>query len=440
MREMKNSDVEWLPQIPFNWTRARLKDVISVLTDYTANGSFADLAKNVEYHDYIDYARLVRLTDLRDNLENPGIYVDEKSYKYLEKSKLFGNEILVANVGAYAGLFCEMPPIDIPATLGPNMFLIRTNKRMLNHYLYYLGNTRLIWNQLAQKSFSSAQPKLNKTDVKTIQIVFPSIKQQQHIITYLDTKCAEIDSISEDIRKEIETLQEYRKSVITEAVTKGLDPNVEMKDSGVEWIGEIPNSWELEKGKYVFIQKNERGNTICLQLLSPTQKYGVIPQDKYEELSGMKAVKLNEKVDLSELKTVHKGAFCISLRSFQGGFEYSDYEGVVSPAYQIFYPTRNICDDYYRYLFKTQGFIQEMNSFTMSLRDGKNIAFEDFGNSLIPVPPLSIQNDIATFLNTKCSEIDSIIADKQKQLDVLAEYRKSLIYEYVTGKKEVPTK
>ena len=213
-----------------------------------------------------------------------------------------------------------------------------------------------------------------------------------------------------------------------------------MIGSGVEWIGEIPNSWELEKGKYVFIQKNERGNTICLQLLSPTQKYGVIPQDKYEELSGMKAVKLNEKVDLSELKTVHKGAFCISLRSFQGGFEYSDYEGVVSPAYQIFYPTRNICDDYYRYLFKTQGFIQEMNSFTMSLRDGKNIAFEDFGNSLIPVPPLSIQNDIATFLNTKCSEIDSIIADKQKQLDVLAEYRKSLIYEYVTGKKEVPTK
>lgn len=132
MREIKDSGIEWFPQIPANWATARLKDVISVLTDYTANGSFADLAKNVEYHDYDDYARLVRLTDLRDNLENPGVYVDKESYEYLGKSKLFGNEILVANVGAYAGLFCEMPPIDMPATLGPNMFLIRTNQRILD--------------------------------------------------------------------------------------------------------------------------------------------------------------------------------------------------------------------------------------------------------------------------------------------------------------------
>lgn len=176
MREMKDSGMEWFSQIPVDWATARLKDVIGVLTDYTANGSFADLAKNVEYHDYDDYARLVRLTDLRDNLENPGIYVDKESYEYLGKSKLFGNEILVANVGAYAGLFCEMPPIDRPATLGPNMFLIRTNQRMSNHYLYYLGNAHFVWEQLAQKAFSSAQPKLNKTDVKTIHIVIPPMK------------------------------------------------------------------------------------------------------------------------------------------------------------------------------------------------------------------------------------------------------------------------
>lgn len=138
------------------------------------------------------------------------------------------------------------------------------------------------------------------------------------------------------------------------------------------------------------------------------------------------------------LKTIHKGDFCISLRSFQGGFEYSKYEGVVSPAYQVFYPTLEIADDYYKYLFKEQGFIDRMNSYTMTLRDGKNIAFSDFGNTYIPYPPLTEQLEIATYLDRKCTQIDALVTEKQQQLATLDEYKKSLIFEYVTGKKEVP--
>ena len=112
-----------------------------------------------------------------------------------------------------------------------------------------------------------------------------------------------------------------------------------------------------------------------VELGDPVASGALISQDMYEELSGFSAVKLNEKTDFNTLKTVHKGAFVISLRSFQGGFEYSEYEGVVSPAYQVFYPTIPVYDGYYKYLFKTQIFIDKMNSYTMSLRDGKNIAF-----------------------------------------------------------------
>ena len=137
------------------------------------------------------------------------------------------------------------------------------------------------------------------------------------------------------------------------------------------------------------------------------------------------------------LKTIHKGDFCISLRSFQGGFEYSEYEGVVSPAYQVFYPTVEIADGYYRYLFKESGFIEKMNSYTMTLRDGKNIAFADFGNTYIPSPPVGEQAAIATYLDDRCARIDAIIADKRKQMEVIDEYKKSMIFEYVTGKKVV---
>lgn len=270
-----------------------------------------------------------------------------------------------------------------------------------------------------------------------LPIPFPPASEQLRIADFLDTKCAEIDALTADIQAQIDTLEQYKRSVITETVTKGLNPDAEMKDSGIEWIGVIPNEWAIRKGKYMFTQRSLRGNSAELQLLSPTQKFGVIPQTLYEELSGMTAVKLNEKADLNTLKTIHKGDFCISLRSFQGGFEYCEYEGVVSPAYQVFCPTVPIADGYYKYLFKESGFIEKMNSYTMTLRDGKNIAFSDFGNTYIPYPPVEIQSEIALHLDKKCAEINKVIMDKQAQLVTLDEYKKSLIFEYVTGKKEV---
>lgn len=205
-----------------------------------------------------------------------------------------------------------------------------------------------------------------------------------------------------------------------------------MKDSGISWVGEIPKEWQTLKSKFIFKQRNTRGNNICIRLLSPTQKYGVIPQDNYEELTGMNAVKLNNNTNYALLKTIHKGDYCISLRSFQGGFEYSEYEGVVSPAYQVFYPIITIADGYYKYLFKERGFIDIMNSYTMSLRDGKNIAFDDFGDTFIPVPPLAEQQRIAEFLDRECGKIDGLKVDIQAQIDTLEQYKRSIITEAVT--------
>ena len=206
----------------------------------------------------------------------------------------------------------------------------------------------------------------------------------------------------------------------------------QMKDSGIEWIGQIPQTWDVRKGKYLFAQRNERGNNVKLQLLSPTQNYGVIPQDEYERLSGMSAVKLNENINLKALKTIHKGDYCISLRSFQGGFEYSMNEGVISPAYQVFYPTVKISGGYYKYLFKDKGFISVINSYAMSLRDGKNISFEQFGNTVIPVPPLAEQERIAGFLDAKCAEVDALAGEIKEQIATLEEYKRSVITEAVT--------
>ena len=200
----------------------------------------------------------------------------------------------------------------------------------------------------------------------------------------------------------------------------------EMKDSGIEWVGQIPKGWELRRAKTLFTQRNSKGNEIEV-LLSPTQKYGVVPQSQLEGV-----VQVKEDTDLQMFKTVHKGDFVISLRSFQGGFEYSLYEGVCSPAYQVFYPTSPICDTYYRYLFKSQSFISKMNNLTVGIREGKNIQYVDFANSQIPVPPLAEQERIAAFLDAECAEIDAVLEKTRASIEEYKKLKQAVITQAVT--------
>ena len=198
------------------------------------------------------------------------------------------------------------------------------------------------------------------------------------------------------------------------------------KDSGIEWIGKIPESWEVDIAKHVFKQRRDKGNMEC-QLLAATQKYGMYPQHLLEGV-----VKVAADTDLSQFKTVHKNDYVISLRSFQGGFEMSDYEGVCSPAYQVFYATRKINNKYYKYLFKSDAFIQEINSLTVGIREGKNILYDDFILLPIPIPTVMDQQRITDYLDKKCGEIDSLIGLQELMIEKLKAYKQSVVTEAAT--------
>ncbi len=417
MREMKDSGLPWLGKIPSEWRYIKLKTYYSFEKGKNAQKYTVDY---IGQHDgqYPVYS---------GQTENNGVMGTIDSFDYDIPECLFSTTVgaKVMTPKILSGKF----------SLSQNCLIMKQVKECNNHFMFYYLHPLFDYEKGSIPSYM--QPSLRVEDLKKYGFFIPDIFEQKCIADFLDSKCAEIDALSADIQSEIDTLETYKRSVITETVTKGLDKTVPMKDSGIEWVGEIPANWVMQRGKYVFEQKSDRGNSKSLVLLSPTQNYGVIPQDLYEELSGFSAVKLNEKTDLNSLKTVHKGAFVISLRSFQGGFEYSEYEGVVSPAYQVFYPTIPVCDRYYKYLFKTQIFIDKMNSYTMSLRDGKNIAFADFGRTYIPIPPVDEQTRIANYLDDICTQLNDVIIQKQEQLAVLANYKKSVIFEYVTGKKEV---
>jgi len=204
-----------------------------------------------------------------------------------------------------------------------------------------------------------------------------------------------------------------------------------MVNSGIAWIGDVPEGWGTPRAKYVFHATNTRGNEHA-ELLAATQAHGMYPQKFLDSV-----VKVSLGTDLQTFRTVHVDDFVISLRSFQGGFERSDYEGVCSPAYQTFHASCEISSLYYKFLFKCFGFISAINAITVGIREGKTINYSDFALMRLPTPPLPEQKAIAGYLDDACGKIDGLREKVEKQIAALEEYKKSVITEAVCGKVKV---
>jgi type I restriction enzyme S subunit len=198
------------------------------------------------------------------------------------------------------------------------------------------------------------------------------------------------------------------------------------KDSGAEWLGNIPASWQIKRFKFLYRDVSQKGRANA-ELLSVTQNQGVVPRTWVENRMVMPSG------NLESFKFIEKGDFAISLRSFEGGLEYCHHDGIISPAYTVL--KRNLdslCDGYYRFIFKSLAFISELQTSIVGIREGKNISFEELSYSLIPIPPISEQSAIAAFLDRKTAQIDQAVAIKEKQIALLKERKQILIQNAVT--------
>lgn len=184
----KESELGWIPK---EWEIDSIENCTSIITDFTANGSFESLKINVKYYYEPHYARLIRLTDLRQNLNTDGVFVDRSGYEFLAKSSLKENDILIANVGEYTGFTCLMPKVSYPVTLAPNMFLVRAGFNIIEHFLFYSMTRINFQNQIDMVSASSATKLLNKTNFRAMKLGYPDTEEQQQIVRILQA----IDSI-----------------------------------------------------------------------------------------------------------------------------------------------------------------------------------------------------------------------------------------------------
>lgn len=197
------------------------------------------------------------------------------------------------------------------------------------------------------------------------------------------------------------------------------------KDSGVKWLGEVPGHWQTVRAKHVFSNVTEKGYPEE-PLLSATQDQGVVPRDSREQRVVMPLGQLET------FKLVRKHDFVISLRSFQGGIEHSNYRGLVSPAYTVLRQKRELNPGYLRHLLKASSFISELNVSVTGIRQGKNIDFNVFAESFLPIPPRAEQDRIVAFLDEKTAQINALIAKKQRQIELLGEQKAILINRAVT--------
>lgn len=277
---------------------------------------------------------------------------------------------------------------------------------------------------------------LNETDFGVLPNIEPPYEEQVAIAEFLQKQCENIDLILEKTIMSIDEYKKLKETVISRAVTRGIRTDRKFLKSGIKWIQELPEGWKEINPKALFIQRKDKAFEGERQLTA-SQQYGVIFQEDYMEITGSKIVTVEK--DFSILKHVEEGDFVISMRSFQGGLEYSENTGSISSAYVMLIPNlEKVYPKFYRWLFKSSVYINALQSTSNLVRDGQAMRYSNFAQVRLYDIPIEEQKEIADYLEEKCKAIDVLIEKKEKFVNELKQYKESIIYEYVTGKKEVP--
>jgi len=424
MPEMKDSGIEWIGRIPDGWKISKLKYELSEPMKYGATET------GVDYDDKL--YRYIRITDITSDgkLREDGklSLTEDQANGYV----LADNTVLFARSGGTVGKsFLYKKEYGRAAFAGYLISAVIDNNKMLPKWLmYYTGSAA--YKEWTNGIFTQATiQNIGADKYCNMQIPVAPIIEQNKIIDFLDVKCNEIDLLVSDIQAEINILEQYKKTVITEAVTKGLNSKVQMKDSGVQWIGEMPSHWNCIRGKYIlkYLQKPVRqddGVITCFRdgevtLRSNRREDGFTLSDKEIGYQG---------IDVGDL-VVH------GMDGFAGSIGISDSRGKASPVLNVL--DTDMDKKYIMYYLRSMAYSDVFLALATGIRVRScDLRWNKLAELIYPIPPIEEQRKISKYIDGVIEEANKIIDMKKSQLQMLDEYKKSVIYEYVTGKKEVP--
>ena len=417
MRKMIDSGVEWIGNIPAHWKIERLQWHVSEIKESNKPEKTRQVLSLTNKRGVIPYEE----KGAQGNVAKE----DYSQYKLAYPGTIVANSmnILIGSVGRCDYYGCVSPVYYVyKPNEGENlefisfMFQMEQFQRELRRYANGILEIRL---------------RVSSDGILKRDMAFPPIDEQERIVEYLGMKCSQVDDLIANVQAQIEKLKAYKQSLITEVVTKGLDPTVPMKDSGVEWIGKIPAAWDTVRVKQLLRERKERSAKGKEEPLSMSQKVGLVPTKTLDAIPNPASSYVGAKLAFVNDLVFNK------LKAHLGVFSVSKYDGLVSPDYAVYYSTGVVDLKYLEYLFKTPQCISEFRKRSTGIAAGLTRLYTDGLFAIeCPLPPKDEQQAIVAYLDGKWAQIDRLIAIKQAKIEKLEQYKRSLIYEYVTGKKE----
>ena len=415
---MKDSGIKWIGEIPEDWEIRKVKDV------------FLRKKSEAKEDDPIVLSLARDGIKIRDILNNEG-QLAESYYKY---NPVEVGDFLINPMDLYSGANCNVSMVS--GVISPAYVNLKAKNENSSRFFDYYFKTQY-WSMalFAHGKGVSYENRwtLNNETLMNYSMPYPKPKEQQAIANFLDQKVSEIDHILEKTRESIEEYKKYKQSLITEAVTKGLNPDVEMKDSGIEWIGEIPKHWDISYLNQVFYQlKNKNKDMLEDNLLSLS--YGNIIRRSINTSEGLLPENFNG------YNIIDKGDIVLRLTDLQNDHTslrvgLAKERGIITSAYITLRGTENINATYFYLYLHSFDIYKGFYGMGSGVRQG--LTYSGIKYLKLLVPTEKEQKQIVDFLDNKCTEIDSLISQKEALLSELETYKKSLIYECVTGKREV---
>lgn len=414
----KTTDQAWIPLIPSHWEYLRAKR----LFDNPKEKNVGNKEKNI--------LSLTLKGVVNNDKDNPiGLSpADYATYQIFEKDDLVFKLIDLENISTSRVGLVHESGIMSSAYI---RFVARENINIRYfYYQYYDLWLRNIFNGLG----AGVRQTLSATDLLNIKIAIPPREEQDQIVKYLDWQLSLINRLINGYQKQIKLLSERRQTIIDQATTQGID-DVKLKVSGANWLPNIPEHWNMVYSKKLFAQRKDKAFPEDIQLTS-SQKHGIISQEEFMRIEGRRLTVVMTGNDI--LKHVGKGDFVISMRSFQGGLEYSYVDGKISSAYVMLIPDKTkVYDEYFKWLFKTKSYIKALQGTSDLVRDGQALRYANFAKVSLPEIPLEEQKRIADYISAEVKKIDDAIPVFKKEIELLREYRTRLISDVVTGQVDV---
>lgn len=440
---MKPSGIDWIGEIPCSWNIKRIKYLAQLKGRIGWQGLTSD-----EYTDVGPF--LITGVDFSNggiNWENC-VHITEERWAEAPEIHIKNGDLLITKDGT-VGKVAIVENLQGKASLNSGVLLIKTSNDYNKKFLYWALLSEEFWTWFRLKNAgNSTIVHLYQNDFAEFSYTFPDATEQQAIADFLDKECAQIDSIAADLEKQIALLQQYKKSLITETVTKGLDKSVPMKDSGVEWIGKIPAHWDFKRLKFMLENSSDsmkvgpfgsalsgsdftdEGKWVYNQRVVLDNNFSenttFVSEEKFQEMQGF---------------AVYPGDILITTRGTIGKVaivpEWAN-EGILHPCIIKFRIDKEmIIPELLQLIFNESDFVKDQFTLMSNATTIEVIYSYSLKDILLPVIPADEQEKIYAYLSKKCIAIDGIIAEKQKALATITQHKKSLIYEYVTGKKRV---